>query len=159
MICQSWNEWGIEVFPSLPCPGTPTVRNLRRTHHLAVSQVSCEGYAYAEDPYILQGSCQLIYSLNVPRTTRLQEEEGPRNNRDSYGQHEKERGGLARRLGTFAALGVVGFILYNIVLMIGSRFSGAWGRFPYWSVELANEISRDNLRSVHAKAHSQQPQI
>lgn len=29
-------------------------------------QVNCEGFDYPEDPYILGGSCQLIFALRTP---------------------------------------------------------------------------------------------
>jgi len=37
--------------------------NLPKTIELAVNSVSCEGYAHPTDPYILKGSCGLIYTL------------------------------------------------------------------------------------------------
>ena len=37
--------------------------NLEKGYHLVFSEVSCEGYAYAEDPYILAGSCGVTYKV------------------------------------------------------------------------------------------------
>ena len=43
--------------------------NLPKTIELAVNSVSCEGYEHPNDPYILKGSCGLIYTLkgSAPR--------------------------------------------------------------------------------------------
>lgn len=66
-------------------------------------QVGCEGYDYPEDPYILKDSCQLIYSLGVPRY-----EHGW--SRGSGGRTSD----FASRLVTWTALGIIGYVLYHV---------------------------------------------
>lgn len=68
--------------------------------HFSPVQVGCEGYDYPDDPFILQDSCQVVYSLKVP----------------PEGQHFRDDGtrkGVGSRLLTWAALGVIGYVVYN----------------------------------------------
>ncbi|CAM9914652.1 unnamed protein product [Chrysoparadoxa australica] len=67
------------------------------------SEVSCEGYSYAEDPYILRGSCQLVYSLSG----------GSRGNNGPYRYgrgSDNEGGGWA----TVVLVAIIGWLLYQI---------------------------------------------
>lgn len=85
-----------------------------------VQQVGCEGFDYPDDPFILQGSCQLVYSLKVPRSggqpawdasrRPAWDEREPKSSRGM----EKEEKGFFGRLMTWAALGVFGYVVFNI---------------------------------------------
>lgn len=93
--------------------------------------MGCEGYDYPEDPFILKGSCQLIYSLKAPRTNgsggggsaysssrHWEGGDNPTWDGRSAGRRQTEAApGTGRdfgsRLVTWAVLGVVGYVLYN----------------------------------------------
>lgn len=93
------------------------------------NQVGCEGYDYREDPFILKGSCQLVYSLKAPRSSgggggsmhsSRQWEDGYNPTWDGRpaGRRTREAGAgtdrdFGSRLVTWAVLGVVGYVLYN----------------------------------------------
>jgi uncharacterized protein YlaI len=46
--------------------------SIDKRYSLQKTEVSCEGYAYPDDPYILVGSCAVEYWLNKPLTPRDQ---------------------------------------------------------------------------------------
>eukprot|EP00903_Cladosiphon_okamuranus_P008799 g8427.t1 len=94
-------------------------------------EVGCEGYDYPKDPFILKGSCQLMYSLKVPRSggrsggsaysSARQWEDGHNPTWDGRpaDRWKREAGGggaerdFGSRLVTWAVLGVVGYVLCN----------------------------------------------
>lgn len=78
--------------------------------------MGCEGFDYPEDPYILKDSCQLIYSLKGPRHNgrRSGSWRDGGEKRGSWRSQSTHRD-LGSRLVTWAALGVVGFIVYNAI--------------------------------------------
>lgn len=100
--------------------------------------MGCEGYDYADDPYILKDSCGLIYSLKAPRgngggrggvgddgwgSSARSWEDGNIPTWDGRPAGRKRGGGewgtgrdFGSRLVTWAALGVVGYVLYNMFL-------------------------------------------
>ncbi|EFA84398.1 DUF1183 family protein [Heterostelium album PN500] len=65
--------------------------------------VSCEGYAYPEDPYILKGSCGLRYELEYTNSAL----------RESYYKQDWATSIFTFFIWVFV-IGVVGFIFYNI---------------------------------------------
>lgn len=83
--------------------------------------MGCEGYDYPEDPFILKGSCQLVYSLKAPSSSRQWEGgDNPTWDGRPAGRRQREAGARAgtdrdfgSRLVTWAVLGVVGYVLYN----------------------------------------------
>lgn len=84
--------------------------------HFSAVQVGCEGYDYPEDPFILQDSCQVVYSLKVPPGGRHSRDDGTRRgDRDMGSSRGAEAGGkgVGSRLLTWAALGVIGYVVYN----------------------------------------------
>ncbi len=98
--------------------------------------MGCEGYDFPEDPFILKGSCQLVYSLRAPRRggggrsgdsgfagSYREWENGNNPTWDGRPAGRKQSwdgggGGTERdfgsRLVTWAVLGVVGYVLYNM---------------------------------------------
>uniref|UniRef100_A0A8R1ERF3 Store-operated calcium entry-associated regulatory factor n=1 Tax=Caenorhabditis japonica TaxID=281687 RepID=A0A8R1ERF3_CAEJA len=68
--------------------------------------VSCEGYDYAEDPYILRGSCGLKYELEYT---------------SGSGNRSVGRKGTSDRWDQFATFVVVAFIAYIIYVMWSNR--------------------------------------
>lgn len=88
-----------------------------------IGQVGCEGYEYPEDPFILKGSCQLVYSLNAPRWDAR-----PRdyNSRQSWENTESAGSDFSTRVATWAALGMIGFVLYTIFQIFTERAPGGW---------------------------------
>lgn len=103
------------------------------------NQVGCEGYDYPEDPFILKGSCQLVYSLKAPRSSRggggsaysssRQWEGGDNPTWDGRPAERWKRGAgaagterdLGSRLVTWAVLGVVGYVLYNTFVRVADE--------------------------------------
>ncbi|CAM9144764.1 unnamed protein product [Ascophyllum nodosum] len=87
-------------------------------------EVGCEGYDYPEDPYILKDSCQLVYSLSVPRRDRHSYATGAHESWD--GREPVSRGseggsrGFGSRLVQWAVLGIVGYVLYNVFVQTTS---------------------------------------
>lgn len=106
--------------------------------------MGCEGYDYPEDPFILKGSCQLVYSLKVPRGGGSAYSSSSRQWEDGHiptwdGRPAGRRtGGTERdfgsRLVTWAVLGVVGYVLYNTFVRaaeppVGGEFESPNGLF------------------------------
>lgn len=96
--------------------------------------MGCEGYDYPEDPFILKGSCQLIYSLRGPRDGRSNgghayDDDGSwasssrswENGNNPSWDGSKRGGpgtesGFGSRLITWAVLGVFGYVFFNMFL-------------------------------------------
>lgn len=78
-------------------------------------QVGCEGYDYPDDPFILKGSCQLVYSLKGPRKDQRYGENPSWDGRRSsnYQETESKGGDFGSRMVTWAVLGVIGYVVYN----------------------------------------------
>jgi len=76
-------------------------------------EVSCEGYEYPDDPYILRGSCGLEYTLEYTGNGRPHHQ--PSHSHSSYFSddyaHESQSSGKVAKLFMF---GIVVFIFYNI---------------------------------------------
>lgn len=85
-------------------------------------QVGCEGYDYPDDPFILKGSCQLIYSLKTPSEYPTWDGGDAWRSRGA----ETEGRNLGNRLATWAVLGVIGYILYNILQRANERPARKW---------------------------------
>jgi len=81
-------------------------------------EVVCEGYDYAEDDYILAGSCGLEYTLELTKEGRQEQKRGGSSNgwnnynsyssNSNYGYDENKWSGL----GDLILLGVVGLVIY-----------------------------------------------
>eukprot|EP00026_Physarum_polycephalum_P013007 Phypoly_transcript_13364.p1 GENE.Phypoly_transcript_13364~~Phypoly_transcript_13364.p1 ORF type:complete len:337 (+),score=46.94 Phypoly_transcript_13364:51-1013(+) len=78
-------------------------------------EVTCEGYDYPEDPYILRGSCGLEYTLEYTNQGKQQQQQQNQQHSSSYhySQQDHHRGG-GFGLKTLLMIGVVIFIFYNI---------------------------------------------
>lgn len=50
------------MMPSWSC----TASSLPNDTELGSVNVSCEGYTYRDDPYVLAGSCAMEYTLTAP---------------------------------------------------------------------------------------------
>ena len=91
---------------------------------LGSTNVRCEGYDSADDPYVLAGSCGVEYRLAL---TDAGEQKYGRKRRAGRGGSSPSEGspfgGSAALLFWAAFLGVAGWIAYN-------AFRGAWARGP-----------------------------
>jgi len=67
--------------------------------------VSCEGYDYPDDPYILAGSCGLEYTLEYTS--------GSHSNSYSHGYNSYDTGSTSG-FGRIILLGIIAFIAYNV---------------------------------------------
>jgi len=76
------------------------------------TDVSCEGYDYPDDPYILEGSCGLEYTLEYTELGR-QKKYGSSHNNYQYSNHYQgsSSGGF---FGTFITIAIIAFIGYQI---------------------------------------------
>ncbi|SPO30391.1 uncharacterized protein UTRI_06321 [Ustilago trichophora] len=135
--------------PQLTCVGSPCSRyqpdvvqcqamgdgqwkcsaDLPSTMRMGRVEVSCEGYDYAEDPYVLKGSCALEYRL-------LPSGVGPD---DPWRRYDGSRQGWMERAveGLFKVifLGVLGVIVYSFIKAItgaGGRTAGGGGGGGGW---------------------------
>lgn len=86
---------------------------MKKTQKFGFIQVSCEGYDFPDDPYILVGSCGLEYSLEKTDYDAggshrpLQSVHHPH-----YGRPERRRGFLRSIVSTFASVvAVAGFVI------------------------------------------------
>ncbi|KAL5021942.1 hypothetical protein ScPMuIL_001097 [Solemya velum] len=80
-------------------------------------EVSCEGYEYADDPYILRGSCGLEYTLELTKEG-LQQQQGHQyyGNEGHHSYHHDSHHGHQKSgsMGNLVMLAVVGVIIYAI---------------------------------------------
>lgn len=53
---------GGNMMPRWAC----TASSLPKDTELGSVHVSCEGYTYRDDPYVLKGSCAMEYTLTAP---------------------------------------------------------------------------------------------
>lgn len=102
-----------------------------RLFSLNLLQVGCEGYDYPDDPFILKGSCQLVYSLRTPGTGRRSTWDNGKHHpswdgREAGSYHGAEIGGgdIGSRLVTWAVLGLIGYVLYSVLLRASSGPAG-----------------------------------
>merc|ERR1712107_433993 len=81
-------------------------------------EVICEGYNYAEDPYILKGSCGLEYTLELTKEGQQKSHNYYGNSNsyysssNSYDSYKKSSGGLGDLI-VFAAVCLVIYALYK----------------------------------------------
>lgn len=89
--------------------------DLKNTHRFGQIEVSCEGYDYPDDPYILKGSCSLLFRLELT-------DEGERKvkNPGSFSYYESRRDSSDSSAGAILvvvllalAFGVYKFFLSN----------------------------------------------
>jgi len=93
-------------------------------YKLASSDVSCEGYDYPDDPYILKGSCGVFYTVNkdysynkptvTTTTTRINE-----NSYQSYHLNPIYHGSIMYDVGVVASycLLVAGFVMFFLAIL------------------------------------------
>lgn len=97
------------------------------------TDVSCEGYDYPEDPYILEGSCGLEYTLEFTELGR-QKKYG-HNNYNNY-HNSSHHGSSSSIIGSLVSIGAFIFIAYLFISFCFSsrqvapnanNNSGGWG--------------------------------
>lgn len=130
--------WGGVIFRVMRHNSDRQLRNNRAVvscrFRLNLPQVGCEGYDYPDDPFILKGSCQLVYSLNTPATGRRSWDAGKhptwdgRDGREAGSFHgaDSDGHGIGSRLVTWAVLGVIGYVLYNVFARASGEPTGEY---------------------------------
>jgi hypothetical protein len=93
------------------------------------TEVSCEGYDYPEDPFILRGSCQLVYEL---KGRRRQAGTGGYGGGSSsyYYQQQPQRGGYDPESSawlSWAVLAVVAYLFYRVFTGPGRQIPAGGG--------------------------------
>ncbi|CAM9320855.1 unnamed protein product [Ectocarpus sp. 13 AM-2016] len=147
--CQEWAPEVVQCY-NMGSDGTDAAwkceANMPDDYSFSSVEVSCEGYDYPDDPYILKDSCQLIYTLRAPRgngggrggvgadgwgSSARSWEDGNNPTWDGRPAGRKRGRGevgtgrdFGSRLMTWAVLGVVGYVLYNTFLRAAETPSG-----------------------------------
>lgn len=78
-------------------------------------QVSCEGYEYPDDPYVLRGSCGLEYELDLTQHGENSHYHKSYHHDDHYSAPPNYHHSRGWSWGGLLGLAVVGFILYRVL--------------------------------------------
>ena len=104
MLCFNKGYDGRDVVWQCEAAGIPTAFKLGRV------QVSCEGYEYPDDPYVLEGSCGVEYSLEWT-------EEGKRNGYASSSYSSSSSSSSSSSGGTswfsYLIFGLIAYFIYS----------------------------------------------
>eukprot|EP00126_Sphaerothecum_destruens_P015513 Sdes_comp9525_c0_seq1m996 len=96
-------------------------------------QVSCEGYDYPEDPYVLVGSCGLEYGLEYTQAGRqslYQSKGGAYPGGFSSSQYYNDGYSSSGGLMTYIYLGFIIFLFYQIFRTCTQPQTGGYGESP-----------------------------
>jgi len=105
------------------------------------TEVSCEGYEYPNDPFILAGSCGLEYTLEYVNPRQNSYGYGQNNyGHNTYGQHQEHHS--TSKWQSILIFAVVAFILYNLFKRFAGTFSnqnpGYGSNYPHSSTNYGN---------------------
>jgi len=80
-------------------------------------EVSCEGFDYPDDPYILKGSCGLEYTIDLTQEGYEKKQSGHSyygNEQNSYSTYSPSAKGKGSVFGDLLTLGVIAVVIYVI---------------------------------------------
>lgn len=94
--------------------------DMDNAYRFGAVEVSCEGYDYSDDPYVLKGSCGLEYTLEYTKEGLQQQQQRGGGHHNYYGDDQgsyystpKKSSGL-NPFGDLIMLAIVGIIIYAI---------------------------------------------
>ncbi|OWF35556.1 store-operated calcium entry-associated regulatory factor-like [Mizuhopecten yessoensis] len=64
--------------------------DMDNTYRFGRVEVSCEGFDYPDDPYILRGSCGLEYTIDLTQEGQQKKNQGHHNYGSNYGGHSED---------------------------------------------------------------------
>jgi len=90
------------------------------------TEVSCEGYGYPDDPYVLRGSCGLEYTLEYTNPQKQNQNSwGGNSYGNNYGSYDSHKSSWS--VGGIIMFIIVCFIIYGIVKQCMANQAGAVG--------------------------------
>uniref|UniRef100_A0A8C3TN89 Store-operated calcium entry-associated regulatory factor n=1 Tax=Catharus ustulatus TaxID=91951 RepID=A0A8C3TN89_CATUS len=98
--------------------------DLENAFRFGQMEVSCEGYDYPDDPYVLRGSCSLLFSLELT-------EEGERKVKNSGNDSDSGSGAIVVIVLLVLAFGVYKLLLSNQQSQQNSGHSDGFSQ-PFW---------------------------